>query len=78
MLKTENMRFANLMDEFKWVMNVLESVNSRSQLGSARNLYNCWRNKYNNFNVIELYREFEMEFMDKEENLFDIEFSKKL
>ena len=78
MLKPEDMRFANLMDEFKWVMNVLDSVNSRKQLTGARNLYNCWKNKYNSFNVIELYREFEMEFMDKEENLFDIEFSKKM
>ena len=72
------MRFADLMDEFTWVMNVLNSVDSRKQLNSARNLYNCWRQKYNNFNVIELYREFEIEFFNKEESLWDIDFSRKM
>ena len=70
MYKNENMRFADLMDEFNWVISVLNSVNSRNQLISARNLYSCWKNKYKEFRVFDLYNKFEEEFLFKEESLF--------
>jgi len=76
--KNENMRFADLMDEFKWVLNVLDSVDSRKQLKCARNLYMCWKNKYINFHVSELYKKFEEKFSDKEESFFNFDFSKKI
>jgi hypothetical protein len=72
------MRFADLMDEFKWVLNVLDSVDSRNQLKCARNLYNCWRNKYDNFDTSELYKKFEESFTIKEVSLFNVEFSNKM
>jgi len=58
------------MDEFNWVISVLNSVNSRNQLISARNLYSCWENKYRSFRVYDLYNKFEEEFLNKEESLF--------
>jgi hypothetical protein len=76
--KNENMKFADLLDEFNWVLNVLNSVNSRKQLLSARNLYNCWRNKYQELNKFELYTKFEQEFINKEESLWGIDFSKNI
>jgi len=66
------------MDEFNWVLNVLDSVDSIKQLKCARNLYYCWRNKYDSFDVSELYRKFEEKFLIKEVSLFNIEFSNKM
>jgi hypothetical protein len=72
------MRFTDLMDEFKWVLNVLDSVDSRKQLKCARNLYYCWKNKYSDFDVFDLYQKFEENFSVKEVSLFNIEFSSKI
>jgi hypothetical protein len=68
--KNKDMRFANLMDEFNWVLNVLDSVNSRKQLKCAYNLYTCWKNKYLDESIFELYKKFEQKYLDKMESLF--------
>ena len=72
------MKFADPSEEFDWVLSVLNSVNSRKQLIGARNLFNCWKNKYQELNNFDLYNIFEKEFIIKEESLWGVDFSKNI
>ena len=48
MKKNKNMDVSNLLEEFEWTMNILNSVSSKKQLPSAENCFELWRRKYSN------------------------------
>jgi len=47
--KNENMKFSELIEEFNWVLSVLNSVESRPQLPQAENCFELWRKKYSDY-----------------------------
>lgn len=51
MKKNENMDVSNLIEEFEWAMNILNSVSSRKQLPSAQNCFQLWKKKYSNYQL---------------------------
>lgn len=70
--KNENMKFSELIEEFNWVLSVLNSVESRTQLPQAENCFELWRKKYSDYtNIIigRLSNVYRINLKEKEETL---------
>ena len=51
MKKNRNMDLSNLIEEFEWTINVLNSVASKKQLSCAENCFELWKKKYSNYTL---------------------------